>query len=133
MKKRNITFPLVRYFTWKLELMSNILSMIVSGSSSLVLTRPRSLQTRCFLTILIILRSFLWIVDASVITKETIELHKQWVEGVISLKIPNSDQYQEFYEVLKTSQLRSHLKTYRNKLKMLHAGFILVDIFVRKL
>ena len=133
MKKRNITFPLVRYFTWKLELMSNILSMIVSESSSLVLTRPRSLQTRCFLTILIILRSFLWIVDASVITKETIELHKQWVEGVISLKIPNSDQYQEFYEVLKTSQLRSHLKTYRKKLNMLHAGFILVDIFVRKL
>ena len=133
MKKRNITFPLVRYFTWKLELMSNILSMIVSGRSSLVLTRPRSLQTRCFWTLWIILRSFLWIVDASVITKETIELHKQWVEGVISLKIPNSDQYQEFYEVLKTSQLRSHLKTYRKKLKMLHAGFILVDIFVRKL
>ena len=133
MKKRNITFPLVRYFTWKLKLMSNILSIIVSGSSSLLLTRPRSLQTRYFLTILIILRSFLWIVDSPVITKETIELHKQWVEGVISVKIPNSDQYQEFYEVLKTSQLSRHSKTYRKKLKMLHVGFVLVNIFVRKL
>ena len=133
MKKRNIAFPLVRYFTWKLKLMSNILSIIVSGSSSLLLTRPRSLQTRYFLRILIILRSFLWIVDSPVITKETIELHKQWVEGVISVKIPNSDQYQEFYEVLKTSQVSRHSKTYGKKLKMLHVGFVLVDIFVRKL
>ena len=133
MKKRNIAFPLVRYFTWKLKLMSNILSMIVSGSSSLLLTRPRSLQTRYFLRILIILRSLLWIVDSPVITKETIELHKQWVEGVISVKIPNSDQYQEFYEVLKTSQVSRHSKTYGKKFKMLHVGFVLVDIFVRKL
>ena len=41
----NQTFPIVRFFTWKLELFSNILRLIVSEKFFLILTLPRPLQT----------------------------------------------------------------------------------------
>ena len=48
LESRNWTFSSVRFFTWKVELVSNILSMLVSGNSFLSLTPPRSLQTWYF-------------------------------------------------------------------------------------
>ena len=45
LKNRNKTFPVVPYFTWKLELVSNILWMIISGNLFLILIHPRPLQT----------------------------------------------------------------------------------------
>ena len=42
LKNRNWTFPIAPYFTWKLVFVSNVLSMIVSGNSVLLLTRPRT-------------------------------------------------------------------------------------------
>ena len=45
LKNRNETFPVMRYFTWKLELVSNPLWVIVSGKIFLILTHPRRLQT----------------------------------------------------------------------------------------
>ena len=41
----NLTFPVVGYFTWKVELVSDILWMIVSSNLFFILTRPTSLQT----------------------------------------------------------------------------------------
>ena len=43
--RRNETFPLVHYFTWKLEFVSDILWVIVFGNFFLILTPHRSLQT----------------------------------------------------------------------------------------
>ena len=45
LKNRNQSFPVVHYFTWKLELVSNILWMMVSGNLLLILTCPRRLKT----------------------------------------------------------------------------------------
>ena len=53
LKNTNWTFSVVRYFTWKLEFVSNILWMIVSGNIFLLLFRPRPLH---LLTIFVILR-----------------------------------------------------------------------------
>ena len=44
-KNNNRTFPVVIYFTWKLEFISNILLMIVPANRFLLRTRPTSLQT----------------------------------------------------------------------------------------
>ena len=43
LKNRNWTFPVVRYFTWKLEFVSTNLWVAVSGNTLLFLTRPRLL------------------------------------------------------------------------------------------
>ena len=43
LENRNWTFPVVHYFTWKLEFFSNIFSLLVSRNSFLLLTHPRSL------------------------------------------------------------------------------------------
>ena len=40
LKNRNWTFPVVRYFTWKLEFVSNILWMIVASSNRITYLRP---------------------------------------------------------------------------------------------
>ena len=41
---RNRTIPIVHYFTWKLELVSSILGVIVSANIFLILTCPWPLQ-----------------------------------------------------------------------------------------
>ena len=43
-KNRNYIFPVVNYVTWKLELVSDVLWMIVSGNIVLLLTHPRPLK-----------------------------------------------------------------------------------------
>ena len=45
---RNWTFPLVRYFSWKLEFASNILSMVASTNRFLLLTRPGPFKLNLF-------------------------------------------------------------------------------------
>ena len=45
LENRNWTFPVVGYFKWKLEIFSNILSIVVSGNNFLLLTCPGPLQT----------------------------------------------------------------------------------------
>ena len=55
----------------------------------------------------------LWIVDAPVLTEETIELCAQWVDGIISAKLPDYNQDPELYELVKTYQFQRHLKTCR--------------------
>ena len=45
LQSKNQTFPIVHYLTRKLELISNILWMIVSGNLFLIVTSPRPLQT----------------------------------------------------------------------------------------
>ena len=44
LKNKNWAFPVVRFLTWKLEFVSIILWIIVSGSIFFLLTRPRHLQ-----------------------------------------------------------------------------------------
>ena len=51
-------FPVFRNFTWKLELVSNILWMIVSRNFFFLLTRLRPLETLISLTIFATLRPF---------------------------------------------------------------------------
>ena len=43
-ENRNLFFPVVCYFTWKLEFVSNILWIIVSGNSFLLLIPLTPLQ-----------------------------------------------------------------------------------------
>ena len=44
-KNRNLTFPVVRYFTWKLLFVSHIFFMVVSADSFLLLRHPGPLHT----------------------------------------------------------------------------------------
>ena len=44
------------------------------------------------------------IVDAPVLTKETIELYTQCVNGIISAKLPDSNRDPELYHLIKTYQ-----------------------------
>ena len=44
-EKNKLKFLAVRYFTWKVKFVSNILSMIIPGNNFLLLTSSRSLQT----------------------------------------------------------------------------------------
>ena len=44
------------------------------------------------------------IVDAPVLTKETIELYTQWVDGIISAKLPDNNRDPELYHLIKTYQ-----------------------------
>ena len=56
LKKINWTFPVVPCFTWKLEFISNILSVIVFGNSFFASNSPQApLNLICF-TILVTLR-----------------------------------------------------------------------------
>ena len=48
LENRSWTFPVVRYFSRKLEFFSNILSLVFSGNKFLFLTRPRFLQIWLF-------------------------------------------------------------------------------------
>ena len=59
------------------------------------------------------IHSFLWIADAPVLTKETIELHKQSADGLISAKLPDHNQDPELYKLVKTYQLHLQSKTCR--------------------
>ena len=45
LKNRHWTFPVVNYFIWKLEFISNILCTSVTGNSFLLLNQSRSLQS----------------------------------------------------------------------------------------
>ena len=56
MKNNNWTFAAVRYFTWKLEFISNFLWMILTGNCFLLLTCPRSPSNFIYLIIFINLR-----------------------------------------------------------------------------
>ena len=57
LKMRNFNFPVVCYFTWKLEFISNILWVIVSGNIFLLLTQISSNLT-CSKTFVDLSRSF---------------------------------------------------------------------------
>ena len=58
LKNRNETFPVVRYFSWKLELVSNTLWVIVCANSFFAFSSLQTPLNLIFLTILIILSLF---------------------------------------------------------------------------
>lgn len=63
---------------------------------------------------------------------ETIQLHKQSTDGLISAKLPYHNQDPEMYKLLKTASYTSTEKFVENakKLKMLHVDFFLAVINV---
>ena len=65
-------------------------------------------------------------------TEETTELYTQRVDGIISAKLPDHNQDQALYELVKTHQLHNTQKHVEN-IKTLNLDFLLVDFLVRKL
>ena len=71
------------------------------------------------------IHSFLWIADAPVLTKETIELHKQSANGLISAKLPDHNQDPELYKLVKT--YTGNQKNVEN-FKIMHVDFVLAVV-----
>lgn len=61
---------------------------------------------------------------------ETIQLHKQSADGLISARLPYHNQEPEMYKLLKTASYTSTEKGVENakKLKMLYVDFVLALI-----
>ena len=76
------------------------------------------------------INSILRIVDAPVLTTETIELDKHSADGLILVKLPDHNQDPNSYKLLKSTSYKSTQKNVENvkNLKMLHEDFVLTVI-----
>ena len=59
------------------------------------------------------IHSFLWVIDAPVLTKETKNEYIQFVDQVIKAALPNLAENPELYNLVKTFQVHSHSKSCR--------------------
>ena len=63
------------------------------------------------------IHSFIWILNAPKLSKETKDEYIQWVDSIIRTYMPNSVNEKELFELVKTSKVHRHSKTcrkYRN-------------------
>ena len=63
------------------------------------------------------IHSFLWIVNAHVLSDNTIESYTEWLDQMISAELPDEDAEPTLFELVKNYQLNRHSKTclkYRN-------------------
>ena len=76
------------------------------------------------------INSILRIVDAPVLTTETIELDKHSADGLILVKLPDYNQDPNSYKPLKSTSYKSTQKHVENveNLKMVHVNFVLTVI-----
>ena len=76
------------------------------------------------------INSILRIVDAPVLTTETIELDKHSADGLILVKLPDHNQDPNSYKLLKSTSYKSTQKNVENvkNLKMMHEDFVLTVI-----
>ena len=54
------------------------------------------------------IHSFLWILNAPVLSKDTIDHYKEWVDSNISARIPDSSKNPKRFELVKMYQLHRH-------------------------
>ena len=54
------------------------------------------------------IHSFLWILNAPVLSKDTIDHYKEWVESNISARIPDPSKNPKLFELVKMYQLHRH-------------------------
>ena len=54
------------------------------------------------------IHSFLWILNAPVLSKDTIDHYKEWVDSNISARIPDSSKNPKRFELVKIYQLHRH-------------------------
>ena len=59
------------------------------------------------------IHSFIWILNAPKLSKETKDEYIQWVDSIIRTDMPNSVSEKELFELVKTFQVHQHSKTCR--------------------
>ena len=64
------------------------------------------------------IHSFLWVIGAPVLTKDTKNEYLQYVDHIVKAQLPDIDAEPELYQLVKTYQIHSHSKScrkYKNK------------------
>ena len=59
------------------------------------------------------IHSFLWVIDAPILTKETKNEYLNFIDHIIKVELPDRDNEPELYEMVKTYQIHSHSKSCR--------------------
>ena len=59
------------------------------------------------------IHSFLWVIDAPLLTKETKNEYLNYIDHIIKVELPDKDIEPELYEMVKTYQIHSHSKSCR--------------------
>ena len=59
------------------------------------------------------LHSFLWVIDAPVLTKDTKNEYLTYIDHIIKAQLPDRENDPELYELVKTYQIHSHSKSCR--------------------
>ena len=77
------------------------------------------------------IHSFLRILNAPVPSKDIIEHYKEWVDSIISARLPNPTKNPKLFELVKMYQLHRHSKTCR-KHKNRPGRFNFVRYFILK-
>ena len=76
------------------------------------------------------IHSFIWILNAPKLSKETKNGYIQWVDGIIRTNMPNSVSQEELFELMKTFQVHRYSKTcrkYRNQKCRFNFGKFFAD------
>ena len=59
------------------------------------------------------IHSFLWVIDAPILTKETKNEYLNYIDHIIKVELPDKDSDPELYEMVRTYQIHSHSKSCR--------------------
>ena len=76
------------------------------------------------------IHSFIWILNAPKLSKETKNGYIQWVDSIIRTNMPNSVSQEELFELMKTFQVHRYSKTcrkYRNQKCRFNFGKFFAD------
>ena len=74
------------------------------------------------------IHSFVRIINAPKLTKESKQEYIQWVDSIIRTDMPDPASEAELFELVRTFQVHRHSKTCRN-IGLINAGFILENSF----
>ena len=78
------------------------------------------------------MHSFLWFLIAPVLSEDTIDHFKEWVDSIISARLPNPTKNSKLFEFVKMYQ-RTETRKHVQNIKTGPAGLILSGILLKKL
>ena len=58
-------------------------------------------------------QSFLWIIDAPVLSKDNVNEYTQFIDAIVKACVPDVNENPELFHLFKTYHVRSHSKSYR--------------------
>ena len=74
--------------------------------------------------------SFLWVIDAPILTADNVKEYRQFVDSIIKSFVPNVNEDQELFHLVTTYQVHSHSKScrkYKNEKCRYHFGKFFTD------